>query len=102
LEIADSFARVGFLIDTKTLHNVKQLNHLTSRDTRKQYCTKVSDLFGDYISRWADKSVIGQFSVGRRGQMKAGARTRYGALKRDQEHAVEFGFVDSDEDGKTS
>lgn len=52
--------------------------------------------------RWADKSVIGQFSISRRGQMRAGVHSRYSGLKWDTEHAIEFGFVDSDDEGKTS
>jgi hypothetical protein len=85
--MADSLSKQGFLIDPKTLHNVKQLHHLNSRDTRKMYCSKVAELFDDYIARWNGKQATGQFSISRRGQMRVGNTSRYSHLKRDQENA---------------
>jgi hypothetical protein len=64
------------------------------------YCSKVAELFDDYMARWNQKQItpIGQFSVSRRGQMRVGNTSRYESLKRDQENATTFGFVSSSDE----
>ena len=101
LALAEGFARQGFLIDVQTLHEIEDMHLYNSKETRKNYCAKVADLFDEYVALWAAKEMkpVGPFMFGRRGNFRTEPYLkRYGDLKRSHTHAIKFGFSYSDDD----